>query len=161
MLSFRSLTEDDFPMLHMWLQRPHVKEWWDDGDDTLEKVVSHYGADDGTKRFVLLLRHDSGGESVAAGYFQHYRNDENEIGIDQFLSESDDLNHGIGTKAIIRFIELILGQEAASTIIVDPIPNNHRAIRCYEKVGFQYRDTVEGWNGEPVYVMEIKVTRSE
>ena len=148
-------------MLLDWLQRPHVKEWWDDGDDTLDKVAEHYGEDDGTERFILLLESESREGNLEAGYFQYYRNDKGEIGIDQFLSESDDLNHGIGTKAIIRFIRLVIDREAPSTIIVDPIPNNHRAIRCYEKVGFQYRDTVEGWNGEPVYVMELKVTRSE
>ena len=157
MISFRPLTEDDYPTLLEWLQRPHVKGWWDDGDDTPEKVALHYGSNDGTKRFVLLLRHDSGGKSVAAGYFQYYRNEKGEIGIDQFLSEPDHLNKGIGTEAIKRFIELVVDRENPKTIIIDPIPKNHRAIRCYEKVGFKYRDTVKGWNDELVYLMEMKL----
>lgn len=54
-LSFRPLIEADYPTLLEWLQRPHIKKWWDDGDDTLEKVVEHYAAEDDTKRFILLL----------------------------------------------------------------------------------------------------------
>ena len=60
MLSFRPLVTTDFPLLLEWLQRPHVKEWWNDGEDTLEKVAASYGlpaADEG--RFILMARRAS------------------------------------------------------------------------------------------------------
>jgi len=44
MLSFRPLLPADFPLLLAWLSRPHVKEWWDDGEDTLEKVARTTGS---------------------------------------------------------------------------------------------------------------------
>ncbi|MBA3659598.1 MAG: GNAT family N-acetyltransferase, partial [Gemmatimonadales bacterium] len=27
-IAFRSLTRADLPLLHEWLTRPHVAEWW-------------------------------------------------------------------------------------------------------------------------------------
>ena len=41
---FRVIKAEDYPQILVWLQRPHVKRWWDDGDDTLEKVVFKYFA---------------------------------------------------------------------------------------------------------------------
>lgn len=37
MLKFRFFTTDDLPLMLEWLSKEHVKEWWNDGDDTLEK----------------------------------------------------------------------------------------------------------------------------
>ena len=42
MLRFRPLTPDDFPLMLEWLSKEHVKEWWDDGEDTIEKVADNY-----------------------------------------------------------------------------------------------------------------------
>ncbi len=65
MRSFRPLTDADHPLLRDWLQRPHVKEWWDDGDNTLAKVAQHYSRDPGrTKRFFLQI--DGGGFRISA-----------------------------------------------------------------------------------------------
>ena len=97
---------------------------------------------------------------MPAGFFQYYRTENGDIGIDQFLSQTDDLNRGLGTEAIRRFIRLIVQREAPSKVIIDPVPNNHRAIRCYEKVGFRHRDTVPGWNGEAVFLMELELTEA-
>ena len=38
-----------------WLSKEHIKKWWNDGDDTLEKVAIHYGEKSGdVKRFILF-----------------------------------------------------------------------------------------------------------
>jgi RimJ/RimL family protein N-acetyltransferase len=130
MIRFRPLAEADLPMLLDWLQRPHVKEWWDDGDDTLEKVVAHYGARDGTKRFVA----ERAGAPI--GYFQYYRKGAGEIGCDQFLADPEHLSRGIGSECLSAFVNLIAAAGAPLTVLVDPHPANVRAIRCYEKCGF-------------------------
>jgi hypothetical protein len=55
MLAFRKLEETDFKMLFNWLQQPQVKEWWDDGDDTIEKVRVHYSQEAKiVTRYILL-----------------------------------------------------------------------------------------------------------
>ena len=134
MIRFRPLSSDDFPLLLEWLQRPHVKDWWDDGDDTLEKVVAHYSAaPETTKRFILVR------DGEDAGYFQYHTLAPDHIGTDQFLAHGDQLNQGVGTECLITFIAMIAETQAPAIISVDPDVNNRRAIRCYEKCGFVHQ----------------------
>src|SRR4051812_22419702 len=103
---FRPLTPTDFPLLLDWLSRPHVREWWDDGDDTLEKVAQHYGVEEeGLGRFILLAVEE--GHEKPIGYFQHYLAPGGSIGVDQFIGEDDYLNRGVGKEAISLFVEMI------------------------------------------------------
>lgn len=154
MLKFRPLTPDDFPLLLEWLSRAHVKQWWDDGEDTLEKVARHYGEEEeGLERFILLEVEESGEKPI--GYFQHYLAGDGAIGIDQFIGEEDYLNRGVGTQAIGMFVEMIMREHHPSSIILDPSPDNKRAIRCYEKVGFRHYETKEGVEGELAYMMRL------
>jgi hypothetical protein len=42
-------------LLLTWLSNEHVKQWWNDGDDTLEKVALHYGAEKpDVARFIIF-----------------------------------------------------------------------------------------------------------
>ncbi|MPZ10109.1 MAG: GNAT family N-acetyltransferase [Kiloniellaceae bacterium] len=144
-IHFRPLGNDDLAMLLEWLQRPHVKEWWDDGDDTLEKVAAHYAdVTDRTRRFILEL------DGEAAGYFQYYRIDTTWIGTDQFLACPNDLSKGLGTGCLLAFIDMIAVAEAPPCVAVDPHPANRRAIRCYEKCGFVHQ---RGRSTDTVYYM--------
>ncbi len=131
MIEFKAISESDYPILLEWLQRPHVKEWWNDGHDTLDKVAASYSSDpDTTKRFIVEL------DSEARGYFQYYQIGSFHFGTDQFLANDHDLSTGIGTILLMAFIEKITDLEAVSYISVDPHPDNLRAVRCYEKCGF-------------------------
>jgi len=117
-------------MLFEWLQRPHVKEWWDDGDDTLDKVISHYSPDSKSRKFIAEI------SGEAKGYFQYYKIDRNHFGADQFLANERDLSRGMGTACLTVFVQKIIDIENVENISVDPHPDNLRAIRCYEKCGF-------------------------
>ena len=154
MLKFRPLTADDFPLLLDWLSREHVRQWWDAGEDTPEKVARNYGEEEeGLGRFILFEA-DARGEKPL-GYFQHYLVPGGSIGIDQFIGEEDYVNRGIGMKAIKMFVEMIMREHAPASIILDPSPENKRAIRCYEKVGFRYYETKEGEEGGLAYMMRL------
>lgn len=155
MLKFRPLTADDFPLLLDWLSRPHVKEWWDAGEDTLEEVALNYGEEEeGLERFILVET-DGRGEK-AIGYFQHYLAGDGSIGIDQLIGEEDYINRGVGTEAIRIFVEMIIEAHQPSAVILDPSPDNQRAIRCYEKVGFQHYETREAEEGGLAYMMRLE-----
>ena len=154
MLKFRLLTSDDFPLLLEWLSKEHVKEWWDDGDDTLEKVSRHYGeAEVGLARFILF-EVEKGGEKPI-GYFQSYCVPDGLIGIDQFIGEEDYINRGVGEKAIRMFTEMIMREHEPTSIILDPSPDNKRAVRCYEKVGFRHYETRQTEDGHLAYMMRF------
>lgn len=154
MFNFKLLSPGDFPQMLQWLSAKHVKDWWDDGDDTLEKVVAHYGALDETQGFILL------DDEKSIGYFQYYFADANSIGIDQFIGDENYLNRGIGEKTIKIFIEMIVENHHPAFIVLDPSPENARAIRCYEKIGFRHYTTANFGNGNVAYMMRLEVSRT-
>lgn len=155
MLEFKPLAADDFPLLLRWLAEEHVKQWWNDGDDTLEKVALHYGANDETARFILLETNE--GNKKPIGYFQYYFDADGSIGIDQFIGEKDYINRGVGRRAIEQFNEMIVRRHRPAQIILDPSPENRRAVRCYEKVGFKHYQTRRSADGSLVYLMRLEI----
>lgn len=150
MFKFRCVSPDDFPQILEWLSKKHVQEWWNDGDDTLEKVAAHYGATDETQRFILL------DDEKPIGYFQYYFADDGAIGIDQFIGEETLLNQGIGEETIKIFVRMIVEKHHPSFILLDPSPDNKRAVRCYEKVGFRHYKTKTTADGNAVYLMRLE-----
>ena len=154
MLKFRPLTPDDFPLLLEWLTKEHVRQWWDAGEGTLEDVAREYGREEGLERFILI--EVEGNEEKPLGYFQYYLVPDGSIGIDQLIGEEDYVNRGIGEKAIRIFIELIMREHEPTCVILDPSPDNKRAIRCYEKVGFRHYETKRDRDGKPAYMMRLE-----
>ena len=150
MFTFRDLTPEDFPLLLEWLAKPHVKKWWNDGDDTLEKVAAHYGTPDETTRFILY------DDEKPIGYFQYYLAGNRQIGIDQFIGDENYVGRGVGAETIKMFVELITLKQKTSRIILDPSPENNRAIRCYEKVGFKHYETTKAEDGNWAYMMRLE-----
>jgi aminoglycoside 6'-N-acetyltransferase len=55
------------------------------------------------------------------------------------------------------FIEMIKRERNPTSIILDPSPENKRAIRCYEKVGFRHYETIAGEKGA-AYMMRFEAT---
>ena len=145
MIAFRHLATGDLPMLHEWLQRPHVAEWWRP-TPSFEEVkeeftpktppgpVQAYISFDGARPIGFIQSYvvkDCGG-----GWWED-ETDAGARGIDQFLAHDEDLGRGLGTAMIRAFVARLFDDRSVTHIQTDPEPRNARAIRCYEKVGFR------------------------
>jgi AacA4 family aminoglycoside N(6')-acetyltransferase len=144
-VSFRPLTHADLPLLHEWLNRPHVAGWWT-GPPTLAEVKQEFGpligTESTTRPYIAL------GDGAPIGYIQSYvamgsgdgwwpdERDPGVRGIDQFLAHSDQLGRGLGSAMVRAFVQRLFSDPAVTRIQTDPSPENRRAIRCYEKAGF-------------------------
>ena len=137
---FRPVTEGDLPMLGVWLERPHVAEWWDDNDDKLADIRAAM-AESSRQPFIVEL------DGRPIGYIQCYDPHAEEdhpyrdqpkgtLGIDQFIGEPELVGIGHGSRLIAAFVEGLF-RRGAPRIIIDPHPTNGRAIRAYEKAGFK------------------------
>ncbi|HYW55459.1 MAG TPA: GNAT family N-acetyltransferase [Polaromonas sp.] len=145
-ISFRPLQISDLPMLHAWTQQPHWTEWWGD-PGTLEDIEAEYGpliADTTeVQPHIALL------DGQPFGYIQSYvamgsgdgwwedETDPGVRGIDQSIADPTHLNQGLGTAMVKAFVAKLLADPAVTHIQTDPAPQNARAIRCYEKAGFE------------------------
>ena len=153
---FRPMTPADFPMLHEWLGRPHVAEWWGP-PPSLAQVEAEFGpltADQSTTRAYVVLV-----DGRPIGYIQSYvalgsgdgwwpdERDPGVRGIDQFLANAEDLGRGLGTAMVRAFVERLFADRAVTRVQTDPSPRNRRAIRCYEKAGFRAEREVDTPDG--------------
>jgi aminoglycoside 6'-N-acetyltransferase-1b len=165
-LSFRPLHEDDILMLHDWLQRPHVTEWWG-GDDvatsiteTREKYLPRILETAHIKAYIALS--DSGPigfaqSYVALGAGDGWWEDETDPGvrgIDQFLCDGNSLGQGLGTLMVTAFVRLLFSQPGITRVQTDPSPNNVRAIRCFEKSGFRRLRSVVTPDGSALLMVQ-------
>lgn len=149
MIEFRPLTEQDYPKLLQWLARPHVKQYWNDGDDTLEKIAKHYALDTNEARYFIAVQDDQD-----IGFYQYWHGENGDIGVDMFLAEAGQLSKGLGTKCLMAFSEFVIRFENCSSLSVDPNPHNKRGIRCYQKCGFE---NIANLSNDKIYLMRRMV----
>ena len=140
-IEFRSLTEADLPLLHGWLHRPHVGQWWGPAE-SVDELREDYLVGGSTHAFIAHLA----GEPI--GFIQSYvvlgsgdgwwedETDPGARGIDQFLAHADQLNRGLGRAMVRAFVEQLFTDPAVTVVQTDPSPDNGRAIRCYTAAGF-------------------------
>lgn len=167
-VTLRLMTEQDLPMLHDWLNRPHIVEWWggEAQRPSLEDVVRHYRprvmAEDSVTPYIAMLD----GEPI--GYAQSYvalgsgdgwwesETDPGVRGIDQTLANAEQLNQGLGTRLVRALVERLFADPAVTAIQTDPAPGNHRAIRCYEKAGFVRKGVITTPDGPALYMLQTR-----
>ncbi|HEY0466474.1 MAG TPA: GNAT family N-acetyltransferase [Polyangiaceae bacterium] len=161
--SFHPLRDTDLSLLHEWLNRAHVAEWWGDQRD-LEYVRQSFGADLDSPMIAMFLAH-LGAEPV--GYIQVYQvlgadpewwtdeTDPGARGIDQFLANAEQLGQGLGSSMVRQFVTRLFDDPQVTRVQTDPSPNNGRAIRAYEKAGFRRLAEVTTPDG-PALLMRIE-----
>jgi aminoglycoside 6'-N-acetyltransferase len=137
---FCPMVEGDLPLVKRWLAAPHVVEWWGDTYAQFELVSGDLEVE-AMDQFIVALN------DRPFGYLQCYDPEvwpDNGLGthpsgtrgIDQFIGEPGMVNQGHGSAFIRAFIDRLLAS-GAPRVITDPDPANARAIRAYEKAGFQ------------------------
>ncbi|HBO2877704.1 TPA: AAC(6')-Ib family aminoglycoside 6'-N-acetyltransferase [Pseudomonas aeruginosa] len=167
-VTLRLMTEHDLAMLYEWLNRSHIVEWWggEEARPTLADVQEQYLpsvlAQESVTPYIAMLN----GEPI--GYAQSYvalgsgdgwweeETDPGVRGIDQLLANASQLGKGLGTKLVRTLVELLFNDPEVTKIQTDPSPSNLRAIRCYEKAGFERQGTVTTPDGPAVYMVQTR-----
>jgi RimJ/RimL family protein N-acetyltransferase len=160
-ITFRPLAEDDLPLMHRWLNNPDVARWYpmDEAgteNPSLSAVIEHYrprvrkeeGADP-TYCYLTLS------DGAPIGYIQCYRvgdyaeyaaavdYDDDAWGIDLFIGEDEYRGRGLGAAILRAFVrDEVLTRPQVQIVMINPNPENRRAVRCYEKAGFHHVKTV-------------------
>ena len=146
-IAFRRLTAADLPLLHEWLQREHVRRWWNE-HETYEQVVEHFlPAIEGrepTDLYAIL------GNARPVGFIQSYRVwdqpeyrelvevEEGVGGVDLFLADPALIGRGLGTKVLQQFVsDVVFANADVHACIADPDAENHASLRAFEKAGFR------------------------
>jgi AacA4 family aminoglycoside N(6')-acetyltransferase len=164
-LSLRLMTQQDLPMLHDWLNRPHIVQWWggESARPGLDEVYAAYAPDilskQGVTPYIVMLG------PAPIGYAQSYVamgsgdgwwqdvTDSGVRGIDQSIAEPGLLDKGLGTAMVRALVDRLFRDPAVTKVQTDPSPDNLRAIRCYQKAGFRIVRHITTPDGPAVYML--------
>lgn len=140
-LILRPATIADLPLLHHWDEQPHVIA--SDPNDDWNWEVELPRNPTWRKQLIAELNHRPIGFvqiiDPAAEETQYWGNvSKNLRAIDIWIGEEVDLGKGYGTKMMELAIDLCFEEEGVTSVIIDPLASNVRAIRFYERLGFQY-----------------------
>lgn len=160
--TFEPLTLQDWPMVHAWLQRPHVAEWWRE-PTSLDELERDYlpgtMSEPSTRAYIAIL------DGKPIGFIQSYvamgsgegwweeETDPGTRGIDQFLANPEQLGRGLGCSMVSTFVERLFQDPAVTKVQTDPSPKNERAIRCYRRAGFVVHGEVKTPDGLAVLML--------
>jgi aminoglycoside 6'-N-acetyltransferase len=137
--TLRPVSADDLPMLRRWLGTPEARRWWGDPDAQYALLEEDLPNPLMRMRLVLL-----GGRPFA--YVQDYdiaswpqehlaHLAPGTRGVDTFIGEPDLIGQGHGS-AFLRLVAEQLIAEGAPCVLIDPDPQNGRALRAYARAGF-------------------------
>ena len=154
--------------MHIWLNEPHVFEWWgNDGtteDDIEKRYLPMVLGTDFTKGFIIMY------ESKPIGFIQVYKlNDypewehhlnmkDNVAGIDIFIGEKEFVGKGLGTKIIKKFVdEIVFTSYDVIACIADPSEKNIASVKAFQNAGFSYlKNSHDPETGDKEIVLQLK-----
>ena len=147
--AFRPMLAADLPLVRRWLAEPHVVQWWGDpaeqyglvSGDLDEPAMDQFMISTAGTDFAYLQCYDL--TAWESGFGEHPRGT---LGIDQFIGEPGMIERGHGSAFIRAFADERL-RRGAPRIVTDPDPANARAVRAYEKAGFEKAGMVDTPDG--------------
>ena len=158
-IAFEPVAECHLPLLRSWIELPHVQTWWGEPEVEIAMIRDMVEGRDSTRPYIVTVD----GERV--GYIQvwfigHWQNEpwiaanpwlgelpRDAIGVDITIGRADLLSKGIGSRALRQFVDGLRAQ-GHRFIIIDPDPENLRAVRAYEKAGFRIIPELLGRSGD-------------
>lgn len=146
---FRPMTSADLPLVQRWLTEPHVVPWWGDpaeqyhlvSGDLGEPAMDQFIVSLGDTDFAYIQCYDL--TAWNSGFGEHPSGTR---GIDQFIGEPGMIERGHGSAFIRSFVDARF-KEGAPRIVTDPDPDNTRAVRAYQKAGFEKSGMVDTPDG--------------
>lgn len=149
MVTLRKATIADRYVLELWDQQPHVM----DSDPNDDWNWAYELARDPDWREQLIAEVD--GRPV--GFVQiidpaleesHYWGDISEgyRAIDIWIGMEEDLGKGYGTQMMRLSLDLCFKDPAVGEVLIDPLASNTKAIRFYERIGFEFVE--DRWFGK-------------
>jgi aminoglycoside 6'-N-acetyltransferase len=153
---FRPMTAADLPMLRHWLEEPHVAKWWGDPDEQFALVRSDLD-ESAMEQFIVAIG------DRPFGYLQCYdptawpdngfgAQPLGTRGMDQFIGEPDMIGRGHGSAFIRDFLTRLI-KSGTPRVVTDPDPANLRAVRAYEKAGFESAGLVDTPDGRALLMV--------
>jgi RimJ/RimL family protein N-acetyltransferase len=164
-VTFAPLGEADLPLLHGWLNAPHVVAGYSRVSTSREDVAAKYGpkitGEVPVRGFVASV------VDHPIGYVQVYRvvdfpdykamvaDFDDAVAIDVLIGEVEYTHRGLGPRVIAAAVdEIVWPSFAAARCIATPRADNTASLRAFGKAGFALVRTIRTADGVPELLME-------
>lgn len=157
-IKFKKATTAHKEIIFSWLAEPHVQEFWDNTqehkDDILNfmegrKTPSSYcggnifywiASCDEHPYAMLMTGQATLRDPINDIKLKNLSKTGNTYGIDYMIGNTKYLSKGYGAKTLIEFVDFFRDEfdQKADTFLIDPVSDNPRAKRVYEKAGFKH-----------------------
>jgi aminoglycoside 6'-N-acetyltransferase len=148
----RPATDDDLDLLVGWLADPEVYRWWEGRPLSREEVADMYTGRKKPEVEPFVVEADG----APVGYLQCWQGTESSGGIDMFLVP-EARGRGFGHDAARAASRFLLDRRGWTEVTVDPMVDNIRAIRAFERAGFSsQREELDDETGNRILRMVIR-----
>ena len=142
-IKFRNATIEDLDLLDYWDTKQHVIDS-DPDDDEWDWEVELPRELEWRKILIAELEGRPIGCVTLYDPFLEETNywgkdiEANLMGMDIYIGEETDLGKGYGETMILMAFERSFEDPSITAIIIDPLASNVRAIKFYERIGFEF-----------------------
>ena len=136
--------KDNYELMYKWCSQEFVYEWFEQRKLSLEEIENKYKNKLlANQQHLFFINYND----TKIGFVQIYKYDDQKndalikynsiIEYDIFIGESEYLSRGIGTKIVNYVNNYIYENYLCDCIVLRPFKRNKRAVKCYEKCGFE------------------------
>ena len=143
--------KDNYELMYKWCSQEFIYEWFEQRKLSPEEIKNKYknkllanqqqlffiNYNDNKIGFVQIYKYDDKKSESLKKYDSIYE-------YDIFIGESEYLSRGIGTQIIKYVNNYIYEKHLCDCIVLRPFKRNERAVKCYEKCGFEIVDEYVG-----------------
>lgn len=136
---FRRAVPNDLPMIRRWLHVPEIIRWWGGPDEQIELIAEDIEL---PEIATLIVSYRNRPFAFVQHYNAHHwpqehfaHLPENARCLDAFIGMTNMMGCGHG-QMFLKTLTQRLFKRGVPMIGIDPDPENERAIRCYEAIGF-------------------------
>jgi aminoglycoside 6'-N-acetyltransferase len=148
----RPATDDDLDLLVGWLADPEVYRWWEGRPLSRDEVADMYTGRRRPEVEAFVVEADG----VPVGYLQCWQGTETSGGVDMFLVP-EARGRGFGHDAARAASRFLLDRRGWTEVTVDPMVDNIRAIRAFERAGFSsQREELDDETGKRILRMVVR-----
>lgn len=139
--------KDSYELMYKWCSQEFIYEWFEQRKLSYEEMENKYknkllanqqqlffiNYNDNKIGFVQIYKYDDKKSESLKKYDSIYE-------YDIFIGEPEYLSRGIGTQIIKYVNNYIYEKHLCDCIVLRPFKRNERAVKCYEKCGFEIVD---------------------
>lgn len=143
--------KDNYELMYKWCSQEFIYEWFEQRKLSYEEIENKYknkllanqqqlfliNYNENKIGFVQIYKYDDKKSKTLIKYDNIYE-------YDIFIGESEFLSKGFGVKIVNYINNYIYENYLCDCIVLRPFKRNERAVKCYEKSGFEIVDEYVG-----------------